>query len=304
MAVGPGKTLEQLQQEGWSEPAAAAPPADPRSTFDQIKASPNPTAATMEYLKSNDPNDLASPVGPALREKLETPLWRPTGVDAIDSILSPAGLAQVAVVGGPLAAKAVSGAVSSLKATVGEKLAGKLLEFIKPSFVKKPQEAASIINDIVEAYKGKAAPPEAPPAAPAPAQAAPVPAQAQTPTPAPVASPAPASPAVAAPEAAAAASVPMSTPDAFKAALKAFDTAKVAPQAAEVNNAAMLIKRGVAPDQALQTVLGNRPPAPMNPAAELAKRLGTPSEAEMNADMAARARKGQKSLMPKYGATP
>jgi hypothetical protein len=96
----------------------------------------------------------------------------------------------------------------------------------------------------------------------------------------------------------------MSTPDAFKAALNAFDTAKVAPQAAEVNNAAMLIKRGIAPDEALKTVLGNRPPAPANPAAELAKRLGTPSEAEMNADMAARARRGQKSLMPKYGGNP
>jgi hypothetical protein len=97
---------------------------------------------------------------------------------------------------------------------------------------------------------------------------------------------------------------PMSTPEAFKAALNAFDTAKVAPQAAEVNNAAMLIKRGVAPDEALQKVLSNRPPAPANPAAELAKRLGTPSEAEMNADMAARARRGQKSLMPKYGGEP
>jgi hypothetical protein len=97
---------------------------------------------------------------------------------------------------------------------------------------------------------------------------------------------------------------PMSTPDAFRSALKAFADAKEVPRPAEVNNVQMLIKRGVDPDKALQTVLGNRPPAPANPAAELAKRLGTPSEAEMNADMAARARKGQKSLMPKYGAQP
>jgi hypothetical protein len=96
----------------------------------------------------------------------------------------------------------------------------------------------------------------------------------------------------------------MSTPDAFRSALKAFADAKEVPRPAEVNNVQQLIKRGVAPDKALQTVLGNRPPAPANPAAELAKRLGTPSEAEMNADMAARARKGQKSLMPKYGAQP
>jgi hypothetical protein len=132
-------------------------------------------------------------------------------------------------------------------------------------------------------------------------QARPEAPQAPAPTPAPVASPAPAAPAVVASEAAPVAAAPMSTPDAFKAALKAFDTAKVAPQAAEVNNVQQLIKRGIAPDEALQRVLSNRPP---DPAAELAKRLGTPSEAEMNADMAARARRGQKSLMPKYGGTP
>jgi hypothetical protein len=252
----------------------------------------------MEYLKSNDPNDLASPVGPGLREKLDTPLWRPTGIDAIDSILSPAGLAQIAVVGGPMAAKAVTGAVNNLKAKVGEKLAGKLLDFVTPSLLKKPQEAVSILSDLAEAIKGKAAPAEPPVAAPTPAQAAPAAPQVHTPAPAPVASPAPAQPAPAAPEAV---SAPMSTPDAFRSALKAFADAKEVPRPAEVNNVQMLIKRGVDPDKALQTVLGNRPPAPANPAAELAKRLGTPSEAEMNADMAARARKGQKSLMPKYG---
>jgi hypothetical protein len=329
MAVGPGKTLEQLKQEGWSEPAATPAPADARSTFDQIKASPNPTAATMEYLKSNDPNDLASPVGPGLREKLDTPLWRPTGIDAIDSILSPAGLAQIAVVGGPMAAKAVTGAVNNLKAKVGEKLAGKLLDFVTPSLLKKPQEAVSILSDLAEAIKGKATPVEPPIAAPTPAQAAPAAPQAQTPTPATVASPAPAQPAAVAPQGPRptppvldpvaqgirdqtagayqppeATAAPMSTPDAFRSALKAFADAKEVPRPAEVNNVQMLIKRGVAPDKALQTVLSNRPPAPANPAAELAKRLGTPSEAEMNADMAARARKGQKSLMPKYGAQP
>jgi hypothetical protein len=333
MAVGPGKTLEQLKQEGWSEPAATPAPADARSTFDQIKASPNPTAATMEYLKSNDPNDLASPVGPGLREKLETPLWRPTGIDAIDSILSPAGLAQIAVVGGPMAAKAVTGAVNSLKASVGEKLAGKILDFVKPSILDKSQKGISILSDLAEAIKGKGAAPEVPPMATAALPEAPAAPQAQTPTPAPVASPAQPQPAVGdipvvnrtataadyasdiahmrargqtpSPQIEALARgepvAPMSTPDAFRSALKAFADAKEVPRPAEVNNVQQLIKRGVAPDKALQTVLGNRPPAPANPAAELAKRLGTPSEAEMNADMAARARKGQKSLMPKYG---
>jgi hypothetical protein len=127
---------------------------------------------------------------------------------------------------------------------------------------------------------------------------APVAPQAQPPTAAPVATPAPTSPA---PGARPTPSAPMSTPSAFQAALKAFAEAKEVPRPAEVNNVQMLIKRGVAPDQALQTVIGNRPPAPMDPAAELARRLGTPTEAEMNADMLQRAVKGQKSLMPKYG---
>jgi hypothetical protein len=186
--------------------------------------------------------------------------------------------------------------------------AGKVLQsggrFLQEVGARPITEAAPVAAETPEALTARLTlenrakyPPAGPPDAP-------VAPQAQTPMPAPVASPAPAVPAGAAPEAAVAASVPMSTPDAFKAALKAFDTAKVAPQAAEVNNAAMLIKRGVAPEEALKTVMGNRPPAPPNPAAELAKRLGTPSEAEMNADMAARARRGQKSLMPKYGAQP
>jgi hypothetical protein len=170
---------------------------------------------------------------------------------------------------------------------------------VAPAVVETPAELTARLTAENAATHGNVKPDlaatlEARPAAP----------QAPAPTPAPVASPAPAGHAPMAPEAAAVATAPMSTPDAFKAALNAFDTAKVAPQAAEVNNAAMLIKRGVAPDEALKTVLGNRPPAPANPAAELAKRLGTPSEAEMNADMARRARGGQKSLMPKYGGNP
>jgi hypothetical protein len=170
---------------------------------------------------------------------------------------------------------------------------------VAPAVVETPAELTARLTAENAAAHGNVKPDlaatlEARPAAP----------QAQAPTPAPVASPAPTSPAVAAPEAAAVASAPMSTPDAFKAALNAFDTAKVAPQAAEVNNAAMLIKRGITPDEALKRVLGNRPPAPANPAAELAKRLGTPSEDEMNADMARRAVRGQKSLMPKYGGNP
>lgn len=150
-----------------------------------------------------------------------------------------------------------------------------------------PPETPAELTARVTAEHRANLPPEAP--------AAPV---AQTPTPAPVASPAPTSSAAAAPEAV---SAPIARPDAFRAALKAFETAKETPRAAEASNTAALIMRGKTPEEALAVVLGNRPPSP---AAELAKRLGTPSEAEMNADMAARARKGQKSLMPKYGGAP
>jgi hypothetical protein len=233
-------------------------------------------------------------------EKMTTPLVHPTGSDAIDSLFSPASLALMAATAGPSAVNAVRGAIGGLSESVGPQITKRLVDIFTPALVKKPMQAIGILSDLAEAYKGKAAPVEAP-AAPPEAPAAP---QAQAHTPTPVASPAPTGPAPVAPEAAAVASAPMSTPDAFKAALNAFDTAKVAPQAAEVNNAAMLIKRGIAPDEALKKVLGNRPPVPANPAAELAKRLGTPSEAEMNADMARRAVRGQKSLMPKYGGNP
>jgi len=80
----------------------------------------------------------------------------------------------------------------------------------------------------------------------------------------------------------------------MQAALKAFSEAQETPRPAEVSNAAALIAKGAAPDQALKVVLGNR--APMTPAEALAAQLGTPSDAAMTADMRARYQRGQKSL--------
>jgi hypothetical protein len=247
-----------------------------------------------------DENGQKRLVSPKVAQFMTTPLARPTGIDAVDSFLSPSSLALMAAQGGMAAATAARSAVTNLTDTVGEKLAGKLLKFVMPSMLKKPAEAASILSDIVEAYKsqgkpaGGAAPASpvtvapaassAPPAAaPQTASAPPMPAQAQS---APVAAPAPAP--------ATPAGVPMSRPAAMQAALKAFSEAQETPRPAEVSNTASLIAKGTAPEQALKVVLGNR--APMTPAEEFAAKMGTPNDAAMTADMRNRYQRGQKSL--------
>jgi hypothetical protein len=80
----------------------------------------------------------------------------------------------------------------------------------------------------------------------------------------------------------------------MSAALKAFSEAQETPRPAEVSNAAALIAKGAAPEQALKVVLGNR--APMTPAEALAAKLGTPNDAAVTADMRNRYQRGQKSL--------
>jgi len=140
--------------------------------------------------------------------------------------------------------------------------------------------------------------------APAPAPASPAADPAPPQAAAPVASPAPASPAAASVAAAAPAS---NIGAAYQAVLKAFEDAGATPQRAEAANAVNLLKWGKSPAEAVSTVMGNRPggtaaaPA-VDPAAELARRLGTPSDAQVAADMEKRAVKGQKTLMPKYAA--
>ena len=82
-------------------------------------------------------------------------------------------------------------------------------------------------------------------------------------------------------EAAAAKVVAFNPSKAMTAAREAFATAGVEPLKAEASNVMELIRRGKAPQDALQIVLKNRPAsAVVDPAAELARRLGTPSEAE------------------------
>jgi hypothetical protein len=70
----------------------------------------------------------------------------------------------------------------------------------------------------------------------------------------------------------------------LKQANEAFAAAGETALKGEAANAMSLIKRGKTPEEAIRIVMGNRPAAapvaPVDPAAELARRLGTPSEAE------------------------
>lgn len=69
----------------------------------------------------------------------------------------------------------------------------------------------------------------------------------------------------------------------FDKARAAFAEAGETPQPGDISNTADLLRRGRTPDDALGVVLGKRPKAALSPAEELAKRLGTPSEAERQA---------------------
>lgn len=93
--------------------------------------------------------------------------------------------------------------------------------------------------------------------------------------------PAPTAPAAAPPvtaPASAAPVVPFNPGAALSQIRQTFAQLQVTPQAAEVSNAAALVKRGLAPEEAVRRVVANRPP---DPAAALAQRLGTPSDAAM-----------------------
>lgn len=89
--------------------------------------------------------------------------------------------------------------------------------------------------------------------------------------------------------------------EALQAARDAFKAAGETPGPGEATNAMEFIRRGKSPEEAVKLVLEKRPPAPQDPAAAFTAKFGTPSDADVAADMAKRARSGQKTLMPKYG---
>lgn len=130
-------------------------------------------------------------VSPEVSQFMTTPLARPTGIDALDSFLSPSSLAMMTFSGGPKAVKAVSTAVADLTEAAGGALTKKVLKFVTPSLLKKPGELADILNEIGQAVKAKGA--AAPQAPQAPAAAVPAPAE-------PIATPAQTSPAAAMPQ--------------------------------------------------------------------------------------------------------
>jgi hypothetical protein len=73
-------------------------------------------------------------------------------------------------------------------------------------------------------------------------------------------------------------------------------------KATELPRATALVKDGMDPAEAVRKIVAERGGG--SAAEELAKQLGTPSDAEVAADMGKRARSGQKSLMAKYGNAP
>jgi hypothetical protein len=241
----------------------------------------------------------AIPAGAAIGGTVGGPVGAAVGAglgglarEAIQAI--PPSAAETAATAASAAAQRLTAALSS-----GEAIpAAKFFELLRQV---PPNERAAVLAARQAAVEGATAPAAA---APAPATAPPAAAPAPPPTAAPLAQPEPSSPS-AAPVAAAAPASNIGA--AYQAVLKAFEDAGATPQRAEAANAVNLLKWGKSPAEAVSTVMGNRPggaaaPPAVDPAAELARRLGTPSDAQVAADMAKRAVKGQKTLMRKYAA--
>ncbi len=236
-------------------------------------------------------------VSPEVSSFMTTPLARPTGVDAIDSFLSPASLALMA----PSAASAVKAAVTGFTDRVGPTIAGKVLKFVTPALLKKPAEFVGLLNDIGEAVRTKAEAPAAP-AAPAPAtpkplaqnamdeflarvtqrQAAPAPtgtapadATAQPPAAEPIAAPTQASPAAAAPEPVTAPAMKMS--DRLNLFMRTARAANVTLSPDDYLALNKAVAAGTDPAQAVQSLIAER-----SPAAAFNQRFGlvTPTDAQ------------------------
>ncbi len=158
--------------KGWTwvdaKPAAIASPefgAHPEARMsarapDFVPGNIGPVALPPEMA---DPTGQRKVVGPSVEKFMTEPLARPTGVDAIDSFLSPASLAMMA----PSAVSAVKTAVSGLVENVGAPVTRKLITLVTPSFIKKPAEAIDLLNEIANAVRPK----EAAPTAAVPAEA-------------------------------------------------------------------------------------------------------------------------------------
>lgn len=281
------------------------------------------------------------------RTALNEPLARPTGVESIDSLTSPASLITGAVMGGPAAVRGVlkPGLTLAGRAASGAAAAGShVAPVVKYEAAKQalqavgvPEPAAVIMAMGIAGYKRGAKPPaEAPrstptsqPASPTAAAEPPILAPDGRPwgTPKPTVSldqlrarldverpptlapaprstsPAPAprpAPDVAPPvESAPTAAAPvgrvrvLSQPESFPAAQAAFKAAGLKPGPAELNNTTILMGKGKSADEAMRLVVSKRATPPVDPAAELAARLGTPSDAARDARIDLRNAKGE-----------
>jgi hypothetical protein len=218
----------------------------------------------------------AIPAGAAIGGTVGGPVGAAVGAglgglarEAIQAI--PPSAAETAATAASAAAQRLTAALSS-----GEAIpAAKFFELLRQV---PPNERAAVLAARQAAVAASAPAPAPPAAAPVPPQAA-----------APIAQPAPAAPAVA----------PVSRPVAFQSALKAFEAAGAQPQPAEVSNAAAMMKFGKSAEEAVAAIVKARGKSAAEALADLLK---TPDDAAVAADMRARALRGQKTLMPKYGA--
>lgn len=166
-------------QTGWA-PIGVTPGAHPEA---RIGAAEHPLGQPNIALPPGrlDGAGMRKAVSPAVEQFMTSPLVHPTGIDAIDSLLSPSSLAMMAATSGPAAVRAFTGAVTNLTEQAGSAVTKKLLKFVTPSILKKPAELAELLNEFgkaVSASKAEsgatiASPIASGPVAPVPPAAAP-----------------------------------------------------------------------------------------------------------------------------------
>lgn len=155
----------------------AAPPSQEEA--ERFFSQPHPEAKIgAEVHPFGQPNISLSPesvdvagmrksVSPGVEQFMREPLMRPTGIETVDSFLSPASLAMM----GPSAASAIKGGLSGLSGNIGSPLVQKVLKLITPSALKKPSEIVDLLaelNKVLKSGGGAAEPVPTPASSPAP----------------------------------------------------------------------------------------------------------------------------------------
>jgi hypothetical protein len=182
--------------QGWTpvaEPASSAPPAGWSRVVVEPHIGPEPPSKGQTFLRqvseqlgpppsgplSEAPLPSVNAIGPNARATLNTPLARPTGIDAVDNILTPVNLATMGAFGLARSISSVAEAglggrvVEGVKGAVQQAVPQMKYEAVKSGleFLHVPSYVAIPIAMRVSGYKwrAKAAPePAAAPAEPAP----------------------------------------------------------------------------------------------------------------------------------------